>query len=51
MGYCLLLTDARGVTVDFIGDMVLDASLRRAGPYLGADRERGARQHLRWGDR
>jgi transcriptional regulator of acetoin/glycerol metabolism len=37
MGYCLLLTDARGVTVDFIGDMVLDASLRRAGLYLGAD--------------
>ncbi len=37
MGYCLLLTDARGVTVDFIGDMALDASLRRAGLYLGAD--------------
>ena len=25
------------MTVDFIGDMVLDASLRRAGLYLGAD--------------
>jgi sigma-54 dependent transcriptional regulator, acetoin dehydrogenase operon transcriptional activator AcoR len=37
MGYCLLLTDARGVTVDFIGDMALDTSLRRAGLYLGAD--------------
>ena len=37
MGYCLLLTDARGVTVDFIGDLTLDASLRRAGLYLGAD--------------
>ncbi len=37
MGYCLLLTDARGVTVDFIGDLALDASLRRAGLYLGAD--------------
>ncbi|MDE2095536.1 MAG: sigma-54-dependent Fis family transcriptional regulator, partial [Burkholderiales bacterium] len=37
MGYCLLLTDARGVTVDFIGDIALDTSLRRAGLYLGAD--------------
>ncbi len=37
MGYCLLLTDARGVTVDFIGDLALDSSLRRAGLYLGAD--------------
>ncbi|MDH4050239.1 MAG: sigma-54-dependent Fis family transcriptional regulator [Rubrivivax sp.] len=37
MGYCVLLTDARGVTVDFIGDLQLDASLRRAGLYLGAD--------------
>jgi len=37
MGYCLLLTDARGVTVDFIGDLALDASLRRAGLTLGAD--------------
>ena len=37
MGYCVLLTDARGVTVDFIGDLQLDATLRRAGLYLGAD--------------
>jgi transcriptional regulator of acetoin/glycerol metabolism len=37
LGYCVLLTDARGVTVDFIGDLQLDASLRKAGLYLGAD--------------
>jgi len=37
MGYCVLLTDARGVTVDFIGDLQLDTSLRRAGLYLGSD--------------
>jgi transcriptional regulator of acetoin/glycerol metabolism len=37
MGYCVLLTDARGVTVDFIGDLQLDASLRKAGLYLGSD--------------
>jgi hypothetical protein len=37
MGYCVLLTDARGVTVDFIGDLQLDATLRRAGLYLGTD--------------
>ncbi|HOM12429.1 MAG TPA: sigma-54-dependent Fis family transcriptional regulator [Rubrivivax sp.] len=37
MGYCVLLTDARGVTVDFIGDLKLDASLRRAGLTLGSD--------------
>ncbi|MDE2456074.1 MAG: sigma-54-dependent Fis family transcriptional regulator, partial [Burkholderiales bacterium] len=37
MGYCLLLTDARGVTVDFIGDLSNEHSLRRAGLYLGAD--------------
>ena len=37
MGYCVLLTDARGVTVDFIGDIQLDPSLRRAGLYLGSD--------------
>jgi transcriptional regulator of acetoin/glycerol metabolism len=37
MGYCVLLTDARGVTVDFIGDLQLDATLRKAGLYLGAD--------------
>ncbi|HSI57783.1 MAG TPA: sigma-54-dependent Fis family transcriptional regulator [Ideonella sp.] len=37
MGYVVLLTDARGITVDFIGDLQLDHSLRRAGLYLGAD--------------
>jgi transcriptional regulator of acetoin/glycerol metabolism len=37
MGYCVLLTDSRGVTVDFIGDLQLDPALRRAGLYLGAD--------------
>ncbi|MBX3603625.1 MAG: sigma-54-dependent Fis family transcriptional regulator [Piscinibacter sp.] len=37
MGYCVLLTDARGVTVDFIGDLQIDATLRRAGLYLGSD--------------
>ncbi|MCI1190655.1 sigma-54-dependent Fis family transcriptional regulator [Calidifontimicrobium sp. SYSU G02091] len=37
MGYCVLLTDARGVTVDFIGDLQLDATLRKAGLYLGSD--------------
>ena len=37
MGYVVLLTDARGVTVDFIGDLALEPSLRKAGLYLGAD--------------
>ena len=37
MGYAVLLTDARGVTVDFIGDLQFDHSLRRAGLYLGSD--------------
>jgi transcriptional regulator of acetoin/glycerol metabolism len=37
LGYVVLLTDARGVTVDFIGDLQLDRSLRKAGLYLGAD--------------
>ncbi len=37
MGYCVLLADSRGVTVDFLGDLQLDASLRRAGLYLGSD--------------
>jgi sigma-54 dependent transcriptional regulator, acetoin dehydrogenase operon transcriptional activator AcoR len=32
-----LLTDARGVTVDFLGDLVFEPSLRKAGLYLGAD--------------
>ena len=37
LGYCVLLTDARGVTVDFIGDLQLDTSLRKAGLTLGSD--------------
>ncbi len=37
MGYAVLLTDARGVTVDFIGDIQVDQSLRTAGLYLGSD--------------
>ncbi|MEF7615117.1 sigma-54-dependent Fis family transcriptional regulator [Aquincola sp. MAHUQ-54] len=36
MGYVVLLTDARGVTVDFLGDLQ-HGDLRRAGLYLGAD--------------
>ena len=36
-GYVVLLTDARGVTVDFIGDLQIEPSLRKAGLYLGAD--------------
>lgn len=35
-GYVLLLTDARGVTVDFMGDARAEISLRRAGLFLGA---------------
>ena len=37
LGYCVLLTDARGVTVDFIGDLAIDGKLRGAGLYLGSD--------------
>ena len=37
LGYCVLLTDAKGVTVDFIGDLLFEPSLRKAGLYLGAD--------------
>ena len=37
LGYVVLLTDARGVTVDFIGDLQLEPGLRKAGLYLGAD--------------
>lgn len=36
MGYVVLLTDAQGVTVDYLGDANADASLRSAGLYLGA---------------
>lgn len=37
LGYVVLLTDAHGVTVDFLGDIHVDGDLRRAGLYLGAD--------------
>ncbi|PMR76422.1 sigma-54-dependent Fis family transcriptional regulator [Billgrantia endophytica] len=37
MGYVLLLTDRRGITVDFRGQREQDHALRRAGLYLGAD--------------
>jgi transcriptional regulator of acetoin/glycerol metabolism len=37
LGYVLLLTDANGVTVDFMGDPTFDNHLRKAGLYLGAD--------------
>ncbi len=36
VGYVVLLTDALGVTVDYIGDTSTDSALRRAGLYLGA---------------
>jgi transcriptional regulator of acetoin/glycerol metabolism len=35
-GYVVLLTDARGVTVDFLGNEALKEDLIRAGLYLGA---------------
>ncbi|PTQ12859.1 sigma-54-dependent Fis family transcriptional regulator [Sphingomonas oleivorans] len=37
LGYVLLLTDSKGVTVDFIGDEAATEDLRRTGLYLGAD--------------
>ena len=37
MDYVVLLTDAKGVTVDFIGDLASSSDLRKAGLYLGAD--------------
>jgi transcriptional regulator of acetoin/glycerol metabolism len=37
LGYVVLLTDERGITVDFLGDLVFEPSLRKAGLYLGAD--------------
>jgi sigma-54 dependent transcriptional regulator, acetoin dehydrogenase operon transcriptional activator AcoR len=41
LGYVLLLTDQRGVTIDFIGDTKIDDKLRRAGLYLGAEWSEG----------
>jgi len=35
--YVLLLSDARGVTVDFMGDPTFDNQLKRAGLYLGSE--------------
>lgn len=35
--YVLLLTDAQGVTVDYMGDPQVDDDLRAAGLYLGAE--------------
>jgi transcriptional regulator of acetoin/glycerol metabolism len=37
LDYVVLLTDARGVTVDFLGDLQSGHSLRRAGLYLGSN--------------
>ena len=37
LGYMLLLTDATGITVDYIGNPAWDSELRSAGLYLGAD--------------
>lgn len=37
LGYVLLLTNAKGITVDFIGDPTFNNNLRKAGLYLGAD--------------
>ncbi len=37
LGYVLILADARGVAVDFIGDAGRDGDLRRAGLYRGSD--------------
>ena len=37
LGYVLLLSDAEGITVDFIGDPTFDNNLRQAGLYLGSD--------------
>ncbi len=37
LGYVLLLTDASGVAVDFIGNDMRRGELRRSGLYLGAD--------------
>ncbi|OBX36138.1 acetoin catabolism regulatory protein [Halomonas elongata] len=37
LGYVLLLTDRRGITVEFRGQREQDRALRQAGLYLGAD--------------
>ena len=37
LGYVVLLTDHRGITVQYLGDRRYDRRLRKAGLYLGAD--------------
>ncbi len=37
LGYVMLLSDAEGITVDFIGDPTFDNHLRKAGLYLGSN--------------
>ncbi len=37
LDYVLLLTDSRGITVEYLGDRKRDQRLRKAGLYLGAD--------------
>ncbi|MBN9291892.1 MAG: sigma-54-dependent Fis family transcriptional regulator [Hyphomicrobium denitrificans] len=37
LGYTILLTDAQGITIDFIGDPAFETELRHAGLYLGAE--------------
>jgi transcriptional regulator of acetoin/glycerol metabolism len=37
LGYVLLLSDAEGITVDFIGDPTFNNNLRKAGLYLGSN--------------
>jgi len=37
LGYMLLLTDADGITVDYIGNPATEPQLKAAGLYVGAD--------------
>ncbi len=37
LGYMLLLTDAEGITVDYIGNPASEQQLKAAGLYIGAD--------------
>ncbi|MBH3339887.1 sigma-54-dependent Fis family transcriptional regulator [Pseudomonas mendocina] len=37
LGYVILLTDNRGITVQFLGDPLNEAAHRKTGLYLGAD--------------
>ncbi|QRM53185.1 sigma-54-dependent Fis family transcriptional regulator [Sinorhizobium sp. BG8] len=39
--YVLLLSDAKGVTVEFLGDPLFDNNLRKAGLYLGSEWSEG----------